>query len=383
MKLLSRFATAVLVTFMILVFSSRYADALESQPQIQQAYSAIVTDSMGNALYEKNADEAMDPASITKIMTAMVALDSGMDLDAPVDFVPVSLQADSQMAGYVKGDTPTLRELLLVTLVYSGNDAATNLAYAVSGDEASFCGLMNQKAQEIGMTSSHFSNPHGLMQEGHYATARDLARMGRYALENYPFIADAVRLRYVTAVADGLEVTLESTDDLMEVYEGLLGIKTGNVESGSAFLSSATRNGITLYSCVLGCFDNQGRFDDTAILFNWAFDTFTPHEVARRSRVLRIVPWAYGSGLSCLVSAHSDLTVRTWPEGEGGKYHTVLARPGLLVAANSTCGYSTWTQRGRFMGGISYEASSRPVRVPAWNIFTLPIMVDREAMAVS
>ena len=131
-------------------------------------------------------------ASITKVMTAIVALDSGVNLDEPCKITVPDLEEGSQVAGLTSDDTPTLRQLIMMMLVYSANDAAYNIAINVSGSQQAFVDQMNKKAAEIGMTHTQFQNPHGLDANGHYSTARDLALMGRYAREHYPLIASAV-----------------------------------------------------------------------------------------------------------------------------------------------------------------------------------------------
>ena len=145
-------ALLVLALLLALPQVARADDTDISDPVLSEAQCAIVEDSAGNVLYEKNADTQMPMASITKVMTAMVALDSGIDLDTPCQIHATDLGADSQTAGFVEGDTPTLRELLRVMLIYSANDAAENIAINVAGSEEAFVELMNEKAQELGMT---------------------------------------------------------------------------------------------------------------------------------------------------------------------------------------------------------------------------------------
>ena len=137
------------------------ADGQEA-PTLTEAQAAIVVDQAGNVLFSKNADQEFPMASITKVMTAIVALDSGKSLDDVCTITDANLGGEAQAAGYVETDTPTFRELLNAMLVYSANDAAYNVAVNVAGSEAAFVERMNAKAQEIGMTHTHFVNSHGL-----------------------------------------------------------------------------------------------------------------------------------------------------------------------------------------------------------------------------
>ena len=187
----------------------------------------------------------------------------------------VDLEEGSVLANYSTSEHPTLRELLQVLLVHSANDVAYNIAINVAGSQEAFADLMNKKAAEIGMTNTHFSNPHGLDADDHYSTARDLVLMARYAREHYPFLASTVSMTSVTATVQGEEVTWPSTDKLLSTYPGMLGLKTGSEDSGTAFLGAARRNGVTLYSCVLGCATDSGRFADTRIMYDWGYAHFT------------------------------------------------------------------------------------------------------------
>ena len=348
-------------------------------PAVTEATAAYLIDSYGTVLYDQNGTLELPMASITKLMTAMVALDSGIPLDEPVWFQQVEFPADSQVAGYVEGDTPTFGELLDATLVYSANDAAINLAYAVAGSREAFAELMNEKAAELGLEHTHFMNPHGLEEEGHYSCAADLCEMGRYAIAHYPFIRTAVKTRSISVVANGNAVTLESTDDLMDKYAGLRGIKTGNTQSGTSFLSCATNNHVTLFSCVLLCDTKEGRFADTRALLDWGFARYPTRELAHGSWLLRVAPWQDGFWASCPISARRDVTGRVSQDGEL-RYKTVQTKPATRVAPGANSGVTIWRDDGRYVGGVSYSSPTTPVRVPAWNPFVLPLFSDTEGM---
>ncbi len=367
-----------LMTACILLLSPRIALAFETEPVVEHGSAAIVCDEFGNVLYGLNEDEAMPMASITKVMTAMVALDSGIDLDEPIAFVYEEYPEGSQLAGYKDGDTPTFRELLQAMLVYSGNDAATNVAYAVAGSKEGFAELMNQKAEQIGLENTHFANPHGLEEEGHYSSASDLVKMGRYAMDHYPFIRQTVSRDSIVIVADGKEVKLESTDELMGRYLGLLGIKTGNTESGASFLGAARRNLVTLYSCVLCSDTEEGRFEDTVSLLDWGFGLYADKSLAHGDWLLRMAPWQDGFWLRCPVSAKRSVVGSVFCEGDV-TYTTVMFKPNTLVRANSTYGTTVWNQSGRHVESVSYDAGCTQL-VSAWSPVTMPLFEDVEGM---
>ena len=375
-RTMRRIVSLVVLLVGLVLFMPRAAFAIGGEPALTEAHSAIVTDSEGNVLWSVNASEEMAPASTTKIMTAVVALESGIDLDTVCTINPVDLGPYSQTAGFASFDTPTLRELLRVMLVYSGNDAACYVAQNVAGSEEAFIELMNQKAEELGLTHTHFANPHGLEEEGHYSCAADLATLGRYALENFPFIASTVRLRSASAIVAGSWYTFPSTDALMDYYPGLLGIKTGTVAAGAVFVGAARRGGITLYTTVMGCDTSAGRFNDTAILLDWAFDNYIPRNVGRERWIIDIAPYALDFRFDCVASPSADSMARVWPEGGSLAYSNTHRSTWLLAEPGDAYGAVSWSQDGRRCCTVRSSYRSTLVRVPAINQFALPLFVD-------
>lgn len=369
------FLLTVIMSVATLTFgASQYAYAADddaAEPEITEAQSAILEDDQGNVLWSKDPDRKMGMASITKVMTAMVALDSGIDLDQPCNIVSVDLEEGSVLANYSTSEHPTLRELIQVLLVHSANDVAYNIAINVAGSQEAFADLMNKKAAEIGMTNTHFSNPHGLDADDHYSTARDLALMARYARQHYPFIASTVHMTSVTAVVNGEEVTWPSTDKLLRTYPGMLGIKTGSEDSGTAFLGAARRNGVTLYSCVLGCTTDAGRFADTRIMFNWGYAHFRRISVANASTVTAIHPYQDNFLMSAAVRPQASLTVLAWPGAGDLSYTITNLQSGYPVANGQLVGQATWAQGDRNAGSVLYQATLTLHTVPAYNIFDL------------
>ena len=375
---------AVACITLILCFSVQEARADEQgTPILYEAQGAIVTDEVGNVLYEYNADLELPMASITKVMTAMVALDSDFDLDDTCTIYDVYLGEDSQTAGYVEGDAPTLRELLRVMLVYSGNDCAENIAINVAGSEEAFVALMNQKAQDLGMTHTHFENPHGMDESGHYSCARDLAVMGREALSKYPFIASTVRLRQVTGTVNGYATVFYSTDDLMDTYPGLLGIKTGAVYAGTAFLGAARRDSVTLYTAVIGCETSSGRFTDTESLLDWAFDSYTVIDNANETWLVDTVPYAYDFRYRCLVSPHTEGRFETWSGAGSLTYRTTRITSSLLMTPGEATGYTVWSQANRHIADTVYRISDSLYHLPAVGIFELPLFYPVNALELA
>lgn len=253
----------------------------------------------GRVLYEKNADEHMLIASTTKIMTAIVVLEH-CELD---DLVEV----DSRSAGiegssmYLKaGESYTVEDLLYGLLLVSGNDAASALALHVADSMEEFAELMNAKAAELGMTESSFKNAHGLDEEGHYSTARDMAKLAAYCMGNEDF----ARIAGTVSHAVG-EQTLVNHNRLLREYDGCLGLKTGyTMAAGRTLVTCAERDGAR-YVCVT--LNDPDDWDDHKALYDWAFANYSFAEV---------IP----AGLSYEVPLISGAEMTAPAETEGAAY---------------------------------------------------------------
>ena len=253
----------------------------------------------GRVLYEKNADEHMLIASTTKIMTAIVVLEH-CDLD---DLVEV----DSRSAGiegssmYLKaGESYTVEDLLYGLLLVSGNDAASALALHVADSMEEFAELMNAKAAELGMTESSFKNAHGLDEEGHYSTARDMAKLAAYCMGNEDFARIAGTVSHTVG-----EQTLVNHNRLLREYDGCLGLKTGyTMAAGRTLVTCAERDGAR-YVCVT--LNDPDDWDDHKALYDWAFANYSFAEV---------IP----AGLSYEVPLISGAEMTAPAETEGAAY---------------------------------------------------------------
>jgi D-alanyl-D-alanine carboxypeptidase (penicillin-binding protein 5/6) len=216
-------------------------------------------------------------ASITKLMSAILAVENA-DLGAEVVISPT---AGGTPIGYVgqpdvrTGETWTMEELLILTLVGSGNKASAALAEGVTGDLPSFVALMNEKAAELGLDSTEFTNPHGLDAEGHLSTPRDLIDLGRYSLR-HPKLLDIMRIKEITFVKGGREITISNTNRLVGRFPGYAGLKTGDTAAAGQVLLSYTDTGTAeLIGVVLG--STQRRLD-TRDLLAWGLDALGPRE---------------------------------------------------------------------------------------------------------
>jgi len=193
--------------------------------------NALLLNEQGDVLYEKNADAIIYPASLTKIMTAIVAIEMTDNLQTQTIVEPQTIAnytaQNASMAGFQAGDFVTMEDLLYGTLLASGADATGTLADAVAGSEDKFVTLMNNKAQELGMHETHFVNTSGLHDEAHVSTVRDISKLLRYALENPTFYQIFTSKNYTTYVPNQLIITNSLFTKLPGLDSPIIGGKTG------------------------------------------------------------------------------------------------------------------------------------------------------------
>ena len=251
-------------------------------PQIS-AEEAILTDDDGRVLYEKNSNRRAYPASTTKILTCITAIDIMDDIKADIEqlvTVPKEAAGVEGSSIYLKaGERISFKDLLYAAMLRSGNDAATAIAVIAGGNEAEFVRLMNQKASELGCSSSNFINPTGLFDENHYTTAADMAKIAAYAMQNRTFRQMASSEEY-TAERQAFAVTQSKDKEYIEYrmynknktvheYEGATGIKIGYTrDSGRTLAASAARGEHEVIAVVMAAPD---WFNDAYRLMDYGF----------------------------------------------------------------------------------------------------------------
>lgn len=262
------------------------ADAPVAEDVSADAWAAILLDmDSGQVLYEKDADEMNYPASTTKIMTAYLCLKYG----DPKDTVTVTehafsdLTPQASLGGLEVGETMTVHRLLQALLVVSASEAANVVGDYVSGDHDEFVDLMNEEAQALGCTGTHFTNCHGLPNSDHYTTARDLAIIAQAAMEYKEFrdiVGSATTVMEATNCSE--EQTVVSTNGILPGsrypdynYPYAIGIKTGHTSvAGYCLVSAADKEGTRLLCVVMGTPGRLESFAETIKLFEWGYDNY-------------------------------------------------------------------------------------------------------------
>lgn len=230
----------------------------------------------GTVLWQSNADQQLEPASVTKIMTMLLVCEAIDEGSLTTDTVVTCSAHAAGMGGsqvYLEeGEQMTVDDLLKAVAVASGNDAAVALGEAVSGSEAAFVEKMNRRAGELGMTGTHFVNCTGLPADGHVTTAHDIALMSQALLRHEEILA------YTGIWMDSLrggEFGLSSTNKLIKTYDGITGLKTGYTDTaGFCISATAQRNGMSLIAVVLGADSSANRFETAATLLDYGFANF-------------------------------------------------------------------------------------------------------------
>jgi D-alanyl-D-alanine carboxypeptidase (penicillin-binding protein 5/6) len=294
--------TLALVAVFIGIWLTAWPEVAAAPPQIKARAGVLIDAKTGAVLFEKNSREHNAPASTTKIMTAILAIETGR-LDDPVR---VSLRAaatrGSSMHLYA-GQVLSLRELLSGLLLRSGNDAAVAIAEHLAGTSEAFVEQMNERARALGATDTHFRNPHGLSAPGHYSSAYDLALLARFALADPTFAAlvgsKEISIEWLDRRGREKDVNLRNTNKLLWMLEEADGVKTGTTgEAGPCLVSSATRGNHKLIAVVL---HDHSRWYDSMQLLKFGFDNYDLYDYADQGALIATLP--VESGLAATVDA--------------------------------------------------------------------------------
>ena len=324
--------------------------------------SGELSDSDGRVIWARRPDARRSMASITKIMTAVVALEHSSLTETIT--VPRAAAVIGQSSAFLyAGERLSMKDMLGAMLVKSGNDAAISIAVAVGGTQNRFVQMMNAKAGELGLTETHFVNPHGLDATGHYSSARDLAVLARYAMQK-PAFRSIVRKKSVRIGPSGRKHALASTDLLLGHYPGAVGVKTGNTNSaGYSVVSAAVRDGVTLYAVVLGTASDAQRFHDASQLLDWGFAHYRPQSLLASGTVLGEAPLADYLDGTVPAGVSGDVTATVLDLNGTIRRTIALAPVRTPVKVGDAVGAVTFTQGGKLVTAEPLVAV-RAVRAP-------------------
>ena len=342
----------VLICLLILSFSCLSFPASAAGSKLVSsvsAFSAILYHpETGSVLYEKNADVRRPIASTTKIMTALTVLGTETDLDRTVT-VPREACGIEGSSLYLKpGETLTVRDLLYGLLLASANDAAAALALTNAGSVNAFADRMNAAANQLGLTNSHFCNPHGLDDADHYSTARDLATVAAAALADDTFREIVSTKRHSIPSPDGGRRYLYNHNKLLNLCPDCIGVKTGfTKKSGRCLVGAAERDGITLISVTLNAPDD---WNDHKALFEYGFSSIETKTLLQTGEYVFDCPVVNGDKDRLSVTNAEEITL-SLPDGVKAPEREI--RLSRYLAAPIA--------KGQIVGSIIYRMNGKTV----------------------
>lgn len=253
----------------------------------------------GRVLAFKNADARLAMASTTKIATAITAIENAHDLDEVFEVSPKAVGISGTSLYLRKGEKHSLRDLLYGLMLVSGNDASFAIGERVGGSVEHFVDKMNFLAHRLGAKNTHFENTHGLDEEGHYTSAKDLATITSYALNNDTFREIVSTQNKKITSLDGKDRYLCNKNKLLRTYDGAIGVKTGFTDdAGRCLVSAAERDGMRLVCVVLCC---GPMFEESAALLDWGFKNFQMTELTSLVNIPESLPINCGEKDAALI----------------------------------------------------------------------------------
>ncbi|MDN5346712.1 MAG: hypothetical protein PWP65_276 [Clostridia bacterium] len=319
-------------------------------PQITARAAVLMDMATGKILFAHNPDMRMAPASTTKILTALIALELG-NLDDRITVGPNPPRVEGTRVYLVEGETVTLKDLLYGMMLNSGNDAALAVAEHYGGSQEGFARLMNKKAGELGAQHSHFVNPSGLSDPDHYTTARDLAVIARAAMQN-PTFREIVATKTRPWRGKEWESVLINQNRLLWHYEGADGIKNGYTsEANFTLVGSATRGDQSLIAVVLDEPSSHAAEQDVQDLLDYGFREFRSYVLARKGEILATVGLEKVKNLE-LVAADNLAVVCKNDGSTPPKGQLQLFLPERPLQVGTVVGKMTFRHNGEVIGEV-------------------------------
>lgn len=346
--------TAAIVAISLLFSNSLWAapKPIPNPPSIKADSFYLLDFDSGRVLAEKNPDKRIEPASITKLMTAYLVAKAIADGDiSPDDMVLISEKAwrmkGSKMFVEV-GKRVSVRDLMLGMIIQSGNDASVALAEHVAGSESAFAGYMNHQAKLLGLTNTSYQNATGWPAEGHYSTARDIAIMTRAVIRDFPDTYRSYREKEFTFN----DIRQFNRNRLLWRDESVDGVKTGYTEAaGFCLVISAKREDMRLISVVLGADSDKVRTQNSQALLNYGFRFFETHRLYRVNEVLKTSRVWYGDQKEVAMGVAKDIYI-TIPRG---RYHELDASMDIESQISAPI------KRGQELGSINIKLDEETI----------------------
>jgi serine-type D-Ala-D-Ala carboxypeptidase (penicillin-binding protein 5/6) len=353
--------------------------AQAAAPQVNARAYLVENPVTGEVLVQRGAWGRVPIASLTKLMTVVITLERARWDDV------VRVRSDAADVGESTvnlraGERITVGDLVKAALIQSANDAADALAdYVSRGDQKAFVALMNAKAKQLGLDGTHFVRPDGLDAPGHYSTARDVTKLAEVAMQD-PRVRSVVRLRTATIAGHR---RLYTWNDLLGVFRGLYGVKTGHTATaGWCEVAAVRQNGVTLYTTVLGSPNRSQRNHDLAALLRWGISRYRPVWLVQPGRVYMRASVGYGKaavplvaqkGLAKPVRTDKPLVERViapaaleLPVARGSRVGELVVYSGRRVVARSPLVAGRSVSKPGFGGKLGFYAGRTLRHIGGW-----------------
>lgn len=375
----------VTVVFLSTIFLPHVATGAEVTGE-----AAVLMDCRnGQVLYEKNPHKRMYPASTTKTLTAIMALESGKMSDM-VTVPAAAFNVEGSAIGLQEGERIFLGDLVYALLLNSGNDAAVAIACHLGGSVDDFAGQMNEKAAGLGALNTHFCNPHGLPDPNHYTTAYDMALIARYAMQNPEFKKIvSTKVKTIYRSIPEAQTYLGNSNKLLWNYDDAIGVKTGYTEAaGQCLVSAAAREGRELIAVV---FKSEGAaiWSDSTMLLDHGFNDFCSLSLVDSGKFITDAQVKYGRQRTVPVQASRSLSYN-FSRNEMAEVKQEIVLNGKITApvkAGDKIGELVFSCGGKKMGKVDLVAGQEvkrnmltrwgPWLSPVLGLFTLMVVVRR------
>ncbi len=317
-----------LITVVFVLLQSFAVNTYASQtqmPALTSKSSILMEASTGQILYENNAEEAMPPASVTKIMTLLLIFEAQKEGKFQWDdMITVSEYAASMGGSQVflePEEQQTAKDMVKCIAVASANDASVAMAEFIGGSEEGFVSMMNEKAKELGMKNTVFKNACGLDTDGHVTSARDIALMSRALITEFPEVTEFTTIWMDTIThktrKGESEFGLANTNKLIKWYSGATGLKTGSTSAAKFCLSgTAKRNDTELIAVVMAAPDPKTRFREVMKMLDWGFANFEVKKIVSQGEDMGNIMTEKGEKESVKIICENDINILV-PKGEG------------------------------------------------------------------
>ncbi|MGM9632120.1 MAG: D-alanyl-D-alanine carboxypeptidase family protein [Eubacteriales bacterium] len=357
MKLSIKLLSVFLISTLFFPVISQFASA-ESTVSLSAQSACLIEAESGKVLYSKSGSRRMPMASTTKIMTAIVALESGIPLDTIISVPREATGIEGSSIYMQEGEKITFEALLYALLLSSANDASVAIAITVAESLDDFVSLMNEKSARLGLSDTHFTNPHGLYDEEHYSTAHDLARLMAYCMKNETFAKITSTQKITFPRGEDSVRVLINHNKLLKTCDGVIGGKTGfTKKSGRCLVSVAERDGLKLIAVTLNA---PSDWADHSALYDFGFSNYKRINFEKISMTIPVI-----SGTKSEVRVSSKEDISLFMPNEAGEVKCRIELPRFVFArikSGERVGRAIYTLNGKTVAVADIYADENVAR---------------------